>query len=149
MPDPTITRMQENLQKLKPEQQDKVRRFLTPQVAAAMGVLLGDGVGSFIQQIGRMDLQSVPVPKQAVTFLGDEKIQKFFEGAMLKAQEAMEQEAQLSAESRPQGLASPQQQAPAQQAPVSPPAPTGFTNRPQLPLPSSSNATVTDNQPIQ
>ncbi len=150
MPDPNVTRMQQSFQNLKQEQQDKVSKFLTPQVAATLGVLLGDEVGNFIKQIGRMDLQSVPVPKQAMTFLGDEKVQKFFESAMIKAQELMEQEAQLAAESRPQGLAAPQQQTPApQQAPVSPPAPTGLASRPQLPLPQSSNATATDNQPIR
>ena len=144
-----VPQMRERFKKLKPEQRDKVSRFLTPQVAAVMGVLLGDGVGSFIKQIGRMDLQSVPVPKQAMTFLGDEKVNKFFESAMLKAQELMEQEAQLAAENKPQGLAAPQQQSPVQQAPVSPPAPTGLASRPQLPLPASSNATAVDNQPIQ
>ena len=140
-----VPQMKQNFEQLKPPQQDKLRRFLTPQVATAMGVLLGDGVGSFISQIGRMDLQSVSIPQQAVTFLGKEKIDKFFESAMIKAQEAMELEAQASAERRPQGLAAPQQ--PQQQAPVSPPAPTGLAGRPQLPLPTSSNPVP--NQPIQ
>ncbi len=146
---PIVDQMQQRYEKLKPEQQDKVSRFLTPQVAATLGVLLGDEVGNFVKQIGRMDLQSLPVPKQAMTFLGEEKVQKFFESAMIKAQEMQEPVAQAGGQ--PQGLASPQQ-AP-QQAPVSTPAPTGLASpqqgRPQLPLPASSNATAVDNQPIQ
>jgi len=144
--DPLINQMMQKLQKLKPEQQDKIRRFLTPQVATAMGVLLGDGVGAFIKKVGRSDLQSVPIPVQVTQFLGEEKLQKFIDSNLEKAQELQQQEVQRAGGQR-QGLAAPPQQT--QQAPVSPPAPTGLASRPQLPLPSSSNAAAIDNQPIK
>lgn len=140
---------QQNFQQLTPEQQQKMRGLLGDPFSTIAGVLFSDEVKKFIDLIKDPSVQLVPMPKKAVQFIGEEKLQKFIQKALEDA-DLMEQE-QMAAQPQQQGgFAAPaQQQAQVQQqAPVSPPAPTGLAQRPQLPLPESSNATVIDNQPI-
>ena len=142
---------QQNLQQLKPEQLQKIQRFLTPQFAIVAGVLFGDEVADFLNGVANPAMQSFPVPKKAVVFLGEDKINKFFQKAAEDA-DLIEQE-QMAAQPQQDGFAAPeaQQQLP-QQAPVSPPAPTGFINQPQAPntqSPITENALSTGNPIIQ
>ncbi len=140
---------QQNFQNLNPEQRQKLMRFVgTPQFKIAAGTLFGDEAGEFIGSLGSSGMHLLPVPEQAMTFLGEEKAMAPFLKAMEKKQ-LVEQE-QLAAQ--PQGFAAAPQQA-QQQAPVSPPAPTGLASQPQaqqpqLPLPRTSNALSVGNQPI-
>ncbi len=137
---------QQNFQQLKPEQQQKMRRFLTPQFATIAGVLFGDEVSDLVNSIGDSSMQSVPMPKKAVQFIGEDKLNKIIQKAVEDAA-ALEQE-QMAAQPQSGGFAAPQQAQ--QQAPVSPPAPTGFTDRPQLPLPANSGVgNAVANQPIR
>ena len=135
---------QQNFQQLKPEQQQKMRRFLTPQFATIAGVLFGDEVSDLVNSIGDSSMQSVPIPKKAVNFIGEDKLNKIIQKAVEDA-ELLEQE-QIAAQPQAQGGFA---AAPQQQAPESPPTPTGFSNRPQLPLPTTSSALSTDNQSIR
>ena len=139
----------QNFHQLSPEQQQKMKRFLTPQFATIAGVLFGDEVSDFVNSIGDSSLQSVPVPVKAMRFLGEDKFNKFVQKAVEDA-DVIEQE-QMAAQPQQGGFAAPQQvqQQQPQQAPESPPTPTSFSNRPQLPLPTTSNALSVDNQPIQ
>jgi hypothetical protein len=141
----TSGEIQQNLKNLKPEQLQKLQRFLTPGFATVAGVLFGDDVGDFLNSIANPAMQLVPVPVKAIQFLGEDKVNKFFQKAAENA-DLVEQE-QMAAQPQQGGFAAPQQAQ--QQAPESPPAPTGFSNRPQLPLPTTSNALSVDNQPIQ
>ncbi len=136
---------QQNFQQLKPEQQQKMRRFLTPQFAIIAGVLFGDEVSEFINSIGDSSMQSVPIPRKAVNFIGEDKLNKIIQKAVEDA--ALLEQEQMAAQPQQGGFAAPVQAQ--QQAPESPPTPTSFTNRPQLPLPTTSNALSVDNQPIQ
>ena len=141
--------IQENLKNLKPEQLQKLQRFLTPGLATVAGVLFGDVAKQVLDQLANPAMQLIPAPTKAVQFLGEDKVNKFFETAALKADEA--EQAQMAA--APQGgFAAPAQQPQAQQqAPVSPPAPTGFINQPQTPntqSPITENALSTGNPTI-
>jgi len=73
---------QQNFQQLKPEQQQKMRRFLTPQFAIVAGVLFGDEAGEFVSSIGDSNMQSVPMPKKAIQFIGEDKLQKIIAKAL-------------------------------------------------------------------
>ena len=139
---------QQNLQQLKPEQRQKIQRFLTPQFATVAGVLFGDEVKDFLDSVANPEMQSFPVPKKAVVFLGEDKINKFFQKAAEDA-DLIEQEQMAAQPQAQEGFAAPEQQ---QQAPVSPPAPTGFINQPQTPntqSPITENALSTGNPVIQ
>ena len=143
-----VTEAQQKLQNLKPEQRQKIQRFLTPGFAIVAGVLFGDEVGDFLNSIADPRMQLVPAPVKAVQFLGEDKVNKFFQKAAEQA-DAIEQE-QMAAQPQQGGFAAPQQLP--QQAPESPPAPTGFINQPQTPntqSPITENALSTGNPTIQ
>lgn len=146
----TLNEAQQNYANLTPEEKQKIQRFLTPGFAIVAGVLFGDDAGEFLKSIADPSMQLVPAPVKAVQFLGEDKVSKFFQSALEKAGEA--EQNQMAAQPKQQGFAAPaqaQQQLPQQQNPVNEQPGPGFSNRPQLPLPTTSDALSVDNQPIQ
>ncbi len=146
----TLNEAQQNYQNLTPEEKQKIQRFLTPGFAIVAGVLFGDDAGAFLKSIADPSMQLVPAPVKAVQFLGEDKVSKFFQSALEKAGQA--EHDQLAAQPQPQqqqGFAAPTQQPlPQQQNPVNAQPGPGFTDRPQLPLPTTSDALSIDNQSI-
>ena len=144
-PNQLVAQFEKSLEQLNDRNKERITKMLTPE-AVALFRLVDPVLAEHVKGMVDPTKTLRPIPIAVMRDGGEENLRKFIEKGLKNIQELPEPVAQVGG--RPQGLGSPSQQVP-QQAPVSPPAPTGLASRPQLPLPSSSNATAVDNQPIR
>lgn len=135
-----FNQIKQSIQSMDEDSLLKVQGFMTPEFSDVMGLLFGQELTKELAPLVDSSRQLVPVPTQAMKFLGEEKFNNFITKALEKAQESAQQSKQTFVQSQNRNTAPAQSQST---------APTGLLpQKPRIPIPQSSRSDQTSVPPI-